>query len=64
MKSRRDPLAGNCHPGLWYDLQLRACSDGDKQYRDDVGVYVSVDQTLLRETGTRPMRWSSAFACR
>jgi len=47
--SSRGPLAGNVRLGLWYDPQPKACSDGQREYRDDTGFYASVDQRLVRE---------------
>ncbi|MEN6576334.1 MAG: carbohydrate porin [Phycisphaerales bacterium] len=43
------PLPGNYRLGLWYDPQPKAHSDSECEYRDDIGVYASVDQMLLKE---------------
>lgn len=48
--SPRGPLPGNVRLGLWYDPQPKACSDGDREYRDDTGFYASLDQMLVRES--------------
>jgi porin len=42
-------LPGNARLGLWYDPQPRACSESEREYRDDHGYYASVDQMLLKE---------------
>ena len=53
LSSPRGPLAGNYHLGLWYDPQPRAHSDSNEAYRNDVGVYWSVDQMLFKENNGR-----------
>ena len=45
----KGPLVGAYRAGLWYDPQPKANSDGAKNYRDDVGFYLSCDQMLIRE---------------
>jgi len=47
--SAGSPLTGNYRLGLWYDPQPKAHADRDQEHRDDVGLYVSVDQMLLWE---------------
>jgi porin len=42
-------LPGNYRAGLWYDPQPKACAGAEREYRDDAGVYASVDQTLFQE---------------
>jgi porin len=42
-------LAGAYRVGLWNDPQPKAHSDAARNYRDDVGFYLSCDQTLTRE---------------
>ncbi|MEN6427217.1 MAG: carbohydrate porin [Phycisphaerales bacterium] len=43
------PLPGNYRLGLWYDPQPKAHSSSGRERRDDVGIYASVDQMLLKE---------------
>ena len=43
-------LPGNYRTGLWYDPQPKCCTDSERESRDDLGVYLSVDQMLLKET--------------
>jgi len=43
-------LPGNYRCGLWYDPQPKSHSDGDEWERDDVGLYCSLDQMVLRES--------------
>lgn len=47
--SRQGPLQGAYRVGLWYDPQPKANSDGSKNYRDDLGLYLSCDQMLIKE---------------
>lgn len=47
--SPRGTLLGNYRLGLWYDPQPKARFGGEREYRDDVGVYASVDQMLFKE---------------
>ncbi len=49
LDSANGPLQGTYRVGLWNDPQPKANSDGSKNYRDDIGVYVSCDQMLFRE---------------
>ncbi len=42
-------MPGAYRVGLWNDPQPKANSDGSKNYRDDIGVYVSCDQMLYKE---------------
>jgi porin len=42
-------LQGTYRAGLWYDPQPKAHSDTAKNYRDDVGFYLSCDQLLTKE---------------
>jgi porin len=42
-------LQGAYRTGLWYDPQPKAHSDTAKNYRDDVGFYLSCDQLLTKE---------------
>lgn len=42
-------LPGAYRVGVWNDPQPKANSDAMKNYRDDVGVYVSCDQMLYKE---------------
>lgn len=43
------PLQGTYRIGLWNDPQPKAHSDGSKNYRDDIGFYLSCDQMLAKE---------------
>ncbi len=47
--SANGPLQGAYRIGLWNDPQPKANSDSIKNYRDDVGFYLSCDQMLTRE---------------
>jgi porin len=47
--SANGPLLGAYRAGVWYDPQPKANSDGDKNYRDDTGFYLSFCQRLTRE---------------
>jgi len=49
LNSASGPRPGNYRLGLWYDPQPKANSDATREYRDDLGCYVSLDQMLLRE---------------
>lgn len=51
LSSSNGPLTGNVRFGLWYDPQPKARSGSDEAYRNDVGVYTSMDQMLLKENG-------------
>ncbi|MBN1815995.1 MAG: carbohydrate porin [Sedimentisphaerales bacterium] len=48
--SARGPLAGAYRVGIWNDPQPKSHTDTMNSYRDDVGVYVSCDQMLVRES--------------
>ncbi len=47
--STNGSLQGTYRVGLWNDPQPKADSDGSKNYRDDVGFYLSFDQMLAKE---------------
>jgi porin len=47
--SARGPLQGAYRVGFWYDPQRKARLDGMGNRRDDLGLYVSADQVVLRE---------------
>ena len=49
LDSAKGPLQGAYRVGLWYDPQPKANSDSSKNYRDDVGFYLSCDQMLAKE---------------
>jgi len=49
LDSANGPLQGTYRAGLWYDPQPKANTDGTKNYRDDVGFYLTCDQMLLKE---------------
>ena len=49
LDSANGPLAGNYRAGLWYDPQPKANSDHSMETRDDLGLYLSVDQMLTKE---------------
>lgn len=49
LDSAEGPLQGAYRVGLWNDPQPKANSDSVKNYRDDVGFYLSCDQMLTRE---------------
>ena len=50
LNSARGPLQGAYRVGLWYDPQPKAISvDGSRNYRDDVGFYLTCDQLLAKE---------------
>jgi len=42
-------LQGAYRVGLWYDAQPKANSESNRDYRDDVGFYLSCDQVLIKE---------------
>jgi len=50
IKTRRGPAQGAYGIGLWYDPQPKDRLDGSGSERDDMGLYVSLDQVLLRES--------------
>jgi len=45
------PLRGAYRVGMWYDPQPKERLDGPGYERNDVGMYLSFDQMLLREAG-------------
>lgn len=47
--SAKGPLQGTYRIGFWNDPQPKANSDGSKNYRDDIGFYLSCDQMLAKE---------------
>ena len=49
LDSAKGPLHGMYRVGLWNDPQPKANEDGTKNYRDDVGFYISGDQVLAKE---------------
>jgi porin len=49
LSSANGPLQGAYRAGLWYDPQPKANADSDKNYRDDVGFYLTCDQMLVKE---------------
>lgn len=49
LNSANGPLNGAFRVGMWNDPQPKANSDSIKNYRDDVGFYLSCDQMLTRE---------------
>ena len=49
LESANGPLLGAYRVGLWNDPQPKGNSDAAKNYRDDVGFYLSCDQMLTKE---------------
>lgn len=52
LHSDNGPLQGAYRAGLWYDPQPKAnadYADAGKSYRDDVGLYFTCDQMLIKE---------------
>jgi porin len=49
LDSDNGPLPGAYRAGLWNDPQPKANSDAARNYRDDVGFYLSCDQVLAKE---------------
>ncbi|MHC4458866.1 MAG: carbohydrate porin [Planctomycetota bacterium] len=49
LDSANGPLQGTYRAGLWYDPQPKANSDSSSNYRDDVGLYLTCDQMLIKE---------------
>ncbi len=49
LNSANGPLQGMYRIGLWNDPQPKSNADSAKNYRDDVGVYTSLDQMLCKE---------------
>jgi porin len=50
LDSENGSLEGTYRVGLWYDPQPKAHSDSSKEYRDDLGFYISCDQKLINES--------------
>ncbi len=50
LSSADGPLQGAYRVGVWNDPQPKANSDASKNYRDDVGFYLSCDQVLRKES--------------
>ncbi len=48
-ESANGDLEGVYRFGVWNDPQPKAHSDASKEYRDDIGFYVSADQMLTKE---------------
>lgn len=49
LDSPNGPIPGAYRVGLWNDPQPKANSDSAKNYRDDVGFYISLDQMYVKE---------------
>jgi len=49
INSSKGPLQGVYRVGVWNDPQPKAHSDSSKNYRDDVGFYLSCGQILIKE---------------
>jgi len=49
INSSKGPLKGVYRIGVWNDPQPKAHSDSSKNYRDDVGFYLSCGQMLIKE---------------
>ena len=49
LDSANGPMPGEYRIGLWNDPQPKANSDSSKNYRDDVGFYLSFDQMFCKE---------------
>jgi len=49
LNSANGLMPGAYRIGIWNDPQPKAHSDSSKNYRDDVGVYLSCDQMLIKE---------------
>lgn len=47
--SSNGALPGMYRVGVWYDPQPKGYSDATKEYRDDMGAYVSCDQKITNE---------------
>jgi len=50
LPSAHGPMPGAYRLGMWYHPQPKDRFDGRRPERDDVGLYVSCDQMLLKET--------------
>ena len=51
LDSANGPMQGAYRVGLWNDPGPKTNSDGVKNYRDDIGAYLSFDQMLCKENG-------------
>lgn len=49
LDSTNGSMPGTYRAGLWNDSQPKANSDSSKNYRDDVGFYLSFDQMFVKE---------------
>lgn len=49
LDSANGPMPGTYRVGIWNDPQPKTNSDGAKNYRDDIGAYLSFDQMLSKE---------------
>jgi porin len=49
LNSANGLMPGTYRIGMWNDPQPKANSDSSKEYRDDVGFYLSCDQMLIKE---------------
>jgi len=49
IQSSKGTLPGTYRIGFWNDPQPKANSDSTKNYRDDIGFYLSCDQMLMKE---------------
>ena len=52
LDSTNDSLQGAYRIGLWNNPRPKAHSDTAKNYRDDVGLYISCDQMLFKENSS------------
>ena len=51
LDSPNGPMQGAYRVGLWNTPEPKTNSDGVKNYRDDIGAYLSFDQMLCKENG-------------
>ena len=51
LDSANGPMQGAYRVGLWNTPEPKTNSDGVKNYRDDIGAYLSFDQMLCKENG-------------
>jgi len=49
LNSVNGPMPGTYRVGIWYDPQPKASADSANAHRDDVGLYLSCDQMLIKE---------------
>ena len=49
-------LTGAYRLGMWYDPKPKRCSGATKYYRDDTGLYVDIDQDLIKENNDEKCR--------